>query len=195
LVASGEALARGLPLLRGGGAVRLVSLDDVSWAAPPHRYEAGTPNTVGAIALGAACDALTAHGLDRIHADELELSERLWAGLGSIGGVEPLRMWTATVDRVGVAAFVVEGREPRVVADELATRFGIAVRSGAFCAHPLVAHLLGVEQQATDELFVQLAGGEEILVPGAVRASVGIGVSAGEIDLLLDALEQIASGR
>ena len=195
LVASAGTLSDGLPLLRGGGAVQLVSLDDVAWSALPHRYEAGTPNTVGAIALGAACDALAAHGIDRIHADELELSEHLWAGLEATGGVELLRMWTPDADRVGVAAFTLAGRDSRAVAEELAVRFGIAVRSGAFCAHRLVAHLLGVGDEATAARFAGIARGEVIFVPGAVRASLGIGVTASQIDRLLDALEQIAAGR
>ena len=53
LLARDEALGGGLPLLRGGGAVKLVSLDEVAWASLPHRYEAGTPNTIGAVAPAA----------------------------------------------------------------------------------------------------------------------------------------------
>ena len=78
LIVRDEVLADGLPLLRGGGAVRLVSLDDVAWSPLPHRYEAGTPNTVGAVALGAACRALADHGMERIRESEQQLSERLW---------------------------------------------------------------------------------------------------------------------
>jgi len=66
-----------LPLLRGGGAVRLVSLDDVAWSDLPHRFEAGTPNTVGAIALGAACRALAEYGMDRIASAEHTLAVQL----------------------------------------------------------------------------------------------------------------------
>jgi selenocysteine lyase/cysteine desulfurase len=195
LLARDEALAEGLPLLRGGGAVRLVSLDDVAWSSLPHRYEAGTPNTIGAIALGAACHALAAHGMDRIREDEQDLSERLWNGLGSIPRVRLLRMWDSARDRVGVATFMVAGRAARDIADELSTRFGIAVRSGAFCAHPLVAHLLGVGQAEMAALFAGIARGEEIRVPGAVRASIGIGVSAADVDRLLEALDVLAGGR
>ncbi len=193
LVVRNEVLADGLPLLRGGGAVQLVSLDDVAWGPLPHRYEAGTPNTVGAVALGAACRALAGHGMERLGESERELSGRLWAGLELIPGVELLRMWDEAEDRVGVATFTVEGIDPRVVAGELAGRFGIAVRSGAFCAHPLVAHLLGVTPAETAALFAGLARGEGIRVPGAVRASIGIGVSADGVDRLLGALELIAA--
>ena len=194
LIVRDEVLAEGLPLLHGGGAVQLVSLDDVAWAPLPHRYEAGTPNTVGAVALGAACRALAAHGMDRIREREEELSGRLWAGLERIPGVELLRMWDEAEDRVGVATFTVAGLDPRTVAEELARRFGIAVRSGAFCAHPLVAHLLGVTEAETAALFEGIARGKEIRVPGAVRASIGIGVTSAGIDRLLGALELIVTG-
>lgn len=193
LIVRDEALADGLPLLHGGGAVQLVSLDDVAWGPLPHRYEAGTPNTVGAVALGAACRALAEHGMDMIRDREQELSDRLWAGLERIAGIELLRMWDEVEDRAGVATFVVEGLDPRAVAEELATRFGIVVRSGAFCAHPLVAHLLGVTGAETAALFDGISRGEEIRVPGAVRASIGIGVTAAGLDRLLEALELIAT--
>jgi selenocysteine lyase/cysteine desulfurase len=194
LIVRDEALAEGLPLLRGGGAVQLVSLDDVAWGPLPHRYEAGTPNTVGAVALGAACRALSGHGMDRIREGEQELSDRLWDGLERIPGIELLRMWDVAEDRVGVATFTVDGIDPRAVAEELAGRFGIAVRSGAFCAHPLVAHLLGVSRDETAALFDGIARGEEIRVPGAVRASLGIGVTSAGVERLLSALELIAAG-
>ena len=195
LVARDEALAGGLPLLRGGGAVRLVSLDDVAWSSLPHRYEAGTPNTVGAVALAAACRALAAHGMDRIRDDERYLSDRLWGGLAGIDGVDLLQMWGSAQDRVGVATFNISGRDPRDIAETLASRFGIAVRSGAFCAHPLVAHLLGVRAGEIDALFANISCGEDISVPGAVRASIGVGVAGSDIDRFLEAIEHVAAGR
>ena len=73
-------------------------------------------------------------------------------------------MWESAEDRVGVAAFTVVRREPREVAEALATRVGIAVRSGAFCAHPLVAHLLGVGSAETNALFAGISDGREIQV-------------------------------
>ena len=133
--------------------------------------------------------------MEQIQAEEQELAERLWNGLERIRGIRVLRMWDTARDRVGVATFTVEGRDAREVADELALRFAVAVRSGAFCAHPLVAHLLGVQDLELSGLFDAISRGEEISVPGAVRASIGIGVSSEAVDRLLDALELIASGR
>ena len=77
LVACGPALERGEPLLHGGGAIELVTLDDVEWADAPERYEAGSPNVVGAVALGAACRILGQLGMQRVEARERGLSVRL----------------------------------------------------------------------------------------------------------------------
>src|SRR6476646_4222231 len=87
LVACGRALERGEPLLRGGGAIELVTLDDVVWADAPERYEAGSPNVVGAVALGAACRILGQVGMRRVEAHERGLSARLAAGLAGVPGV------------------------------------------------------------------------------------------------------------
>jgi selenocysteine lyase/cysteine desulfurase len=194
LIVRTEALRDGLPLLRGGGAVRLVSLEDVAWSDVPHRFEAGTPNIIGAIALGAACQALASHGMDRIALAERELATLLWDGLADVPGIRSLRMWETTSDRVGVATFTVDGHEPHEVARTLADEWGIAVRSGAFCAHPLVAHLLGVPPADTRALFEELAQGDDVAVPGAVRASIGLGVTAGDIEAFLRAITAISTG-
>jgi hypothetical protein len=82
-----------VPLLKGGGAVRAVTLDDVAWADLPHRLEAGTPNVLGAIALAAACDELTSYGLDTIEVEETRLAEQLWTGLEKVPGARVLRAW------------------------------------------------------------------------------------------------------
>jgi selenocysteine lyase/cysteine desulfurase len=188
-----EALQRGTPLLKGGGAVRMVTLESVAWADPPRRYEAGTPNLVGAVALGAACDALAGYGMERIARDERRLSEHLWSGLANTPGVRLLRLWPDAPDRVGVATFTVPGRTASEVGGHLATRHHIAVRTGSFCAHPLVARLLGVERSHTDDLLARMRGGEDVEIPGAIRASVGLGSTAADVDALLAGLETVRS--
>jgi selenocysteine lyase/cysteine desulfurase len=67
----------GQPLLHGGGAIEFVTLEDLIWADVPERYEAGSPNVVGAVALGAACDALLEIGMQNVADHERTLSERL----------------------------------------------------------------------------------------------------------------------
>ena len=146
LVSPADGLANGSPLLHGGGAVRIVTLEGVAWAETPRRYEAGTPNLLGAVALGAACNALTSYGMDAVAEQERLLASVLWDGLDAIGGVTQLHQWTDAPDRVGVAAFTAEGWTAHELGTHLADR-GIAVRAGSFCAHPFVAHLLGVDER------------------------------------------------
>jgi selenocysteine lyase/cysteine desulfurase len=187
LIARRDTLSEGTPLIKGGGAVQRVTLDDVVWSDLPDRYEAGSPNVIGAVALGAACDILATHGMERLAAHERPLVQRLRAGLRAVPGVQLLDAWEdESIDRLGVCTFTVTARDHRLVAAALASEHAIAVRSGAFCAHPLVAHLL--------DLSPELAAAD---VPaerptGAVRVSLGLGVDEQQIDTFLTAVSSIA---
>ncbi|MGW0183211.1 aminotransferase class V-fold PLP-dependent enzyme [Nocardia sp. NPDC003345] len=159
------------PYLAGGGAVTEVTAHDAEWAAAPHRHEAGSPNVLGAAALAAACDALTAI---RATAEirERARTERLRAGLAEIPGVRCLRIWPDTGDCVGIVAFTVDGYEPGRVAAYLSAEHAIGVRDGRFCAHPLLAR------------FGIAAG---------LRASIGLGTTEAHIDRLLDAVRTLVA--
>ena len=103
-------LPDGAPLLQGGGAIELVTEDDVIWADAPERFEAGSPNVIGAVALGAACEHLSRLGMETVASRERALAENLWSSLAGIDGLRMLTLWPpGSVDRVGVAAFELEG--------------------------------------------------------------------------------------
>lgn len=193
LIVRNEAVQSGVPMLKGGGAVRLVTLDDVAWGGIPGRFEAGTPNLVGAVALGAACDALTTVGMDRIAAAERKLAHRLWSRLDALAGVSLLRLWRDAPDRVGVATFTVDGVESHDLGHRLADDWAIAVRAGSFCAHPLVAHLLDIDPGYAEGLLGCIDRGEDILIPGAVRASIGLGSTEADIASLVTAVAHISA--
>ena len=91
LVGPVSALGDAAPLLHGGGAVKLVTLDDVVWSDAPERHEAGSPNVVGVVALGAACRALGALGMDAVAEHERTLADRLRRGLASVAGPRAAR--------------------------------------------------------------------------------------------------------
>ena len=193
LVACGRALEGGEPLLRGGGAIELVTLDDVVWADAPERYEAGSPNVVGAVALGAACRTLGQLGMERVAAHERALSARLTAGLARVPGLRPLALWDdPAVDRVGLASFELEGYRHPLLAAILSAEHAIGVRHGCFCAHPLMTHLLGVADEELERLRAEVRAGARVQLPGAVRASFGLGTTAEDVDRLVDALAEIA---
>ena len=183
-------IGAGEPLLQGGGAIRLVTLDDVVWADAPDRYEAGSPNVIGVVALAAACRALLAFGMDPVAEHERRLAARLWSGLITVPGLRPLQLWPGTVDRVGVATFNVDGYRDAELAHLLSERHAIAVRHGCFCAHPLMTRLLDVPEAVQLRLHAELAAGGSPELPGAVRASIGIGTTEADIDCLVGALHE-----
>jgi selenocysteine lyase/cysteine desulfurase len=175
LIARGDRIAVAEPLLHGGGAVARVLDDRVVWAEAPARFEAGTPNVFGAIALGAACDVLAAYGMGVLAAEEQTLGALLRERLAGVPGVRVLAQWAgADVPRVALASFCTRGVDAHELARRLAEEHAISVRAGAFCAHPLVRHL---------------RAGTRAAGPGAVRASLGIGSGMDDIEALASALE------
>jgi selenocysteine lyase/cysteine desulfurase len=187
----------GDPFLAGGGAVDLVGLDEVIWTAPPDREEAGSPNVVGAVALHAAIDAIGAIGWEAVEAHEHELTGRLHAGLASIDGVRllgPAGAGDRNAPTLPVAAFTVGGMHHALVAARLSAEYGIAVRHGCFCAHPYVIRLLGLDEAAVDAYRREVLTGDYRGIPGAVRASAGLGSSVADVDALVAAVGQLAGG-
>jgi selenocysteine lyase/cysteine desulfurase len=186
-------LRDGPPLLAGGGAIKLVTVDDVTWAPAPDRYEAGSPNVVGVVALAAACRSLLALGMDAVEAHERSLAVRMWTALANVPGLELLTVWPrGTVDRVGVATFNLDGYRDPLLAAILSAEHAIGVRHGCFCAHPLMTHLLGVPDRESEQLHAELRAGRHPLLPGAVRASIGLGTTPEDVDRLVRALHDIA---
>ena len=187
-------LREGPPLLAGGGAIRLVTVDDVTWAPAPDRFEAGSPNVIGVIALAAACRSLMTLGMDAVAAHERSLAVRMWTALARVPGLEMLTQWPpGTVDRVGVATFNLDGYRDPLLAAILSAEHAIGVRHGCFCAHPLMTHLLGVPDGEAQRFHAELRAGRHPALPGAVRASIGLGTTAEDIDRLVGALREIAA--
>nr|WP_283139255.1 aminotransferase class V-fold PLP-dependent enzyme [Rhizohabitans arisaemae] len=178
LIGRPDWLSQARPYLAGGGASQAVDDEGTRWSADPEqRHEAGTPNVLGVIALAAACDALAGVGWSSLIEQEERLLTRLRAGLATLPGVRELSLWGPDHPRLGIVSFVVDGVSARDVAERLSTEYGIGVRDGQFCAHPLVNHLLEGS-----------GGGCVDSTARAVRASIGVGTTEEHIDRLIDAL-------
>jgi len=179
-----ELLEEMTPFLYGGDMIADVKLEGATWNKLPWKFEAGTANVCGGIALGGAVelksgrrlegavDYLQRIGMEEVRAHERELIEYALDGLRAIPGVRiygPLN----PDERTGVIAFnVIKGGEladPHIVAGFLNDE-GIAVRSGGHCAYPL-ADRLGVE--------------------GTVRVSFYIYNTKDEVDRFLEVLDDI----
>jgi cysteine desulfurase / selenocysteine lyase len=186
----------GAPEVMGGGAIDIVTWDDTVWTDLPDREEAGSPNVIGAVALGVAIETLLELGFDAMLNDELALGRKMLEGLGQIpgvgvlGGVEP-----CPEGRLALASFVVDGLHHGLVAAALSHEWGIAVRHGCFCANPYVFHLLHMSRDDVDAVEGEVTAGRRRALPGAVRASLAPYNSAAEIDRFLEAVKQIARGR
>lgn len=136
LWARGELLEAMPPYQGGGSMIDRVTFAATSWAPPPQRFEAGTPNIVGALGLHAAIDYVDAIGLDTIEAHEKALVAKARDALSAINSV---RLF-GPADSAGIVSFAIEGVHPHDIGTILDEE-GVAIRAGHHCAQPLMDHL------------------------------------------------------
>ena len=127
------------PVEFGGEMIDFVYESHSTWTELPWKFEAGTPNIAGAIALGAAIDYIQELGIDQIHQHEIELIDYLMPKLQEIEGLK-IYGPKDNVKRGGLIAFNIEGLHPHDVATALDIE-GVAVRAGHHCAQPLLNYL------------------------------------------------------
>ncbi|MFF7698369.1 aminotransferase class V-fold PLP-dependent enzyme [Streptomyces lydicus] len=185
------------PYLAGGGASRKVSRRtdggvDVEWHTTAARHEAGSPNVIGAYAIASACKALTEAGFDTLVAREQELITRVREGLAEVPEVRVLSLFGDDAPRVGVLSFVVDGWNSSHFAAALSAEYGIGVRDGLFCAHPLVRTLLGSDPQDPGECGAPEAAPGELSL-NAIRVSFGAGTPDEHVDRFLRAVKELVA--
>ncbi|HEY4925588.1 MAG TPA: cysteine desulfurase [Roseiarcus sp.] len=130
-----RALLEALPPFNGGGEmIQDVTLDNVTYNAPPHRFEAGTPPIVQAIGLGAALDYVEGIGRARIRAHEESLLAYAQQRLSAINS---LRIFGEAPGKGPIVSFNMQGAHAHDVATVI-DRSGVAVRAGTHCAMPLL---------------------------------------------------------
>ena len=160
---------RAMPPYQGGGEmISVVSFEETTYADPPGRFEAGTPNIAGAIGLGAAVDYLEGLGMERVAAAEARL---LAYATEKLSGVEGLEVVGQAGNKAGVISFTMDGIHPNDIGT-LIDHYGIAIRTGHHCAMPAVKYFG---------------------LPATARASFGIYNTPQEVDLMVEALERIRS--
>ncbi|MFB6782169.1 aminotransferase class V-fold PLP-dependent enzyme [Streptomyces sp. NPDC056352] len=185
------------PYLAGGGASRKVARRtdggvDVEWHSTAARHEAGSPNVIGVYSIASACKALTEAGFDRLVAREQQLVTRIREGLAEVPQVKVLSLFGDDAPRVGVISFVVEGWNSSHFAAALSAEYGIGVRDGLFCAHPLVRTLLGSDPQDPGECGAPEAEpGERSL--NAIRVSFGAGTPDEHIERFVRAVKELVN--
>lgn len=160
-----ELLSAMPPWQGGGGMIRTVTFDKVTYAPPPHRFEAGTPFIEGAIGLGAALEYLQALGLAAVAEWEGELLALATDRLAEVPG---LSIIGTAREKAAVLSFEMEGIHPHDVGTVL-DREGIAVRAGHHCAQPVM---------------------ERFGVPATTRASFALYNTPAEVEALAAALHR-----
>ncbi len=153
------------PYRTGGGMVEDADFDSVRFSAPPAKFEAGTPNVAGALALAAAIEDLERLGWPQIQQIENALSRHLHASLDQIPGLRKLGSHAGPL-----ASFWIDGLDLQRIDHALADH-DIAVRSGLLCCRPLFKHLG---------------------LPGAIRASLSLYNTPHDIDRLVEVLRTLA---
>ncbi|CDH46315.1 aminotransferase class V-fold PLP-dependent enzyme [Candidatus Contendibacter odensensis] len=178
----------------GGGMVEDVHLGDYRITAQfPDREEAGTPNIIGAVQLGAVLNVLQRVGMERIHTAEQQRLRQLLAGLAAIPG---LRVYgdpdLDRTPRLGTVAFNLDGLDHGLVAAVLNDYHNVAVRNGCFCAHPYVRELLKPELWALD-LDPDAEDAATLIQrrQGMVRASLGLYTTDEDIAALLGGIRDL----
>ncbi|GAA0276681.1 aminotransferase class V-fold PLP-dependent enzyme [Streptomyces polychromogenes] len=190
-------LQEAAPYLAGGGASRKVARRedggvDVEWHTTAARHEAGSPNVIGVYSIASACRALNEAGFESLVARERHLIAKVREGLAEVPAVRVLSLFGDDAPRVGVISFVVDGWNSSHFAAALSAEYGIGVRDGLFCAHPLVRTLLGSEPQAQGECGApEAAPGERSL--NAIRVSFGAGTPDEHVERFVRAVRELVA--
>jgi cysteine desulfurase / selenocysteine lyase len=163
-----ELLAAMPPFLTGGSMIEVVRMEGSTFAPPPQRFEAGVPMAAQAVGLAAACDYLTAVGMDAVAAHEHDLTALALDGLAQLPGVRVVGPVT-TEARGGAVSFAVDGIHPHDVGQVL-DDLGVEVRVGHHCAWPL--H-------------------RRFGVTATTRATVAAYTTLGEVDAMLASLDRV----
>ena len=158
------------PFQGGGEMIQIVGRDQSSWAAVPHKFEAGTPNIAGAIGLGAAVDYLSKIGTKAISMHENEIMAYAMAQLSLVPG---LRIFgpSSLDDRSAVISFTMGDAHPHDISTILDTE-GVAIRAGHHCAQLVMKHFG---------------------VPATARASFYLYSTREDVDRLVKGLDQVAA--
>jgi cysteine desulfurase/selenocysteine lyase len=160
------ALLNAMPPYQGGGdMISSVTFEKTTYNHLPFKFEAGTPDIAGAIALGKALEYIGALGMDKVAAHEHQLLAYATSAVGAVPGV---RLIGTASERAGVLSFVMEGVHPHDLGTIL-DQEGIAIRTGHHCAQPVM---------------------ERFHIPATARASFAIYNTKEEVDALVEGIRK-----
>ena len=159
-------LERMQPFKGGGDMILSVTFEKTTYNSIPHKFEAGTPPIAAAIGLGAAVDYISAIGMDRIAAHEIDLLDYATEQVNAMPGV---RIIGTAEQKAAVLSFAIDGVHPHDVGT-LLNQDGIAIRTGHHCAQPVM---------------------QRFKVPATSRASFAFYNSMAEVDALIAGIRNV----
>ena len=154
------------PYQGGGDMIKDVSFEKTTYNAPPHKFEAGTPNISGVIGLGAAIDYVNKIGIDKISNLEDEL---LHYATDKITSLNKIKIFGNAQNKASVISFNINGFHPFDIGT-LLDQFGIAIRTGHHCAQPFM---------------------KSFNISGNARMSVGVYNTKDDIDYFISSIDEI----
>ncbi len=154
------------PYQGGGDMIETVSIANSTFAALPHKFEAGTPNIAGTVGMGAALDYVAGIGHDAILAHENDLLDY---AVERLRGLNDIQLIGTARDRASIVSFLIDGVHPHD-SGTILDQAGIAVRVGHHCAQPLMDHFD---------------------IAGTVRASFAVYNTRADVDALIDGLHDV----
>ncbi|HCQ29085.1 MAG TPA: cysteine desulfurase CsdA [Flavobacteriales bacterium] len=160
-----ELMSQMTPYQGGGDMIKTVTIEKTEYNELPYRFEAGTPNISGAIALSEAIDFMLETGVNEIARHEHELLTYATEKIKTVSGVKIIG---EAPNKAGVLSFVVDGTHPSDIG-VLLDKMGVAVRTGHHCAEPVM---------------------DKFNIPGTVRASFAVYNTRQEVDIFIAALEK-----
>jgi cysteine desulfurase / selenocysteine lyase len=154
------------PFLGGGDMISSVTFEKSTWNTLPHKFEAGTPDISGAIALGVAIDYIQSVGLTQVAEHEREL---LAYGTDALSSIPGLQLIGTARRKASILSFVLEGVHPHDIGT-IVDREGVAIRTGHHCAQPVM---------------------DRFGIPATARASLAMYNTREDIDALVRALHRV----
>lgn len=161
-----EAILNSMPPYKGGGdMIKTVTMQGTTYNELPHKFEAGTPNIAGGIALGTAIDWMDSFNYDEIQAYEHDLLEY---GTERIKEIEGVTIYGTSENKSSILSFLIDGHHPYDIGT-LLNQQGVAVRTGHHCTQPVM---------------------DFFKIPGTIRASFSFYNTKEEIDYFIEALKK-----
>ncbi|NQU78348.1 aminotransferase class V-fold PLP-dependent enzyme [Candidatus Woesearchaeota archaeon] len=179
------------PYQIGGGNLPYITRDlEIKRFSTVQAHDPGTPNAIGALAIGKAAEIIERIGYKRIHAHESSIVEQAYVGIEKLSNVE---VYVGSDELGSVLPFNIKGIDHRLTAEILANEYGVGVRAGSFCTYELIRKLHGLSPSVDNLISEEVDQGITKNIPGLVRASFSLVNNQEDVKRFVIAITEIAN--